>query len=202
MELLESYCPSVYRLLPARFRSDQPWNVCRDIDAVLRELGAKADSSYDVSGLIVVHRTASVDATAIISGPAFICAGATVGPHAVLRAGTCVGEDSHIGASVEIKQSMIGPRSAIAHLNYIGNSIVGEDVNVEAGAVIANHYNEKHPSERQIVVRVSDQRVDTGTNKFGALVGDHCRIGANAVTSPGTLLGPKTVVGRLELVQQ
>lgn len=39
-------------------------------------------------------------------------------------------------------------------------------------------------------------------HKFGSLVGDECRIGANAVLSPGTLLTPKTVVRRLELVEQ
>jgi acetyltransferase-like isoleucine patch superfamily enzyme len=38
--------------------------------------------------------------------------------------------------------------------------------------------------------------------KFGALIGDHCRIGANAVLSPGTILKPGTVVPRLALVDQ
>jgi hypothetical protein len=44
--------------------------------------------------------------------------------------------------------------------------------------------------------------LETNTQKFGALVGDHSKIGANAVLSPGTLLLPHTLVRRLELVEQ
>jgi UDP-N-acetylglucosamine diphosphorylase / glucose-1-phosphate thymidylyltransferase / UDP-N-acetylgalactosamine diphosphorylase / glucosamine-1-phosphate N-acetyltransferase / galactosamine-1-phosphate N-acetyltransferase len=44
--------------------------------------------------------------------------------------------------------------------------------------------------------------VDTGLTKFGAVLGDGTRIGANVVTSPGTLLGPHSVVPRLGLVDQ
>src|SRR6266853_1938773 len=44
--------------------------------------------------------------------------------------------------------------------------------------------------------------VQTGVAKFGALIGDHSRVGANAVLSPGTVLAPHTLVARLELVNQ
>ena len=39
----------------------------------------------------------------------------------------------------------------------------------------------------------------TGCDKFGALLGDHCRIGANAVLAPGAILAPASVVGRAQL---
>jgi carbonic anhydrase/acetyltransferase-like protein (isoleucine patch superfamily) len=42
----------------------------------------------------------------------------------------------------------------------------------------------------------------TGLVKFGAVLGDGCRIGANSVTSPGTLLPPGTIVPRLTLIDQ
>ena len=51
-------------------------------------------------------------------------------------------------------------------------------------------------------VHVDGQRISTGMHKFGSIVGDGCRIGANAVPSPGTLLRPGTIVRRLELVEQ
>ena len=53
-----------------------------------------------------------------------------------------------------------------------------------------------------VYVHVDGQRISTGLHKFGSLVGDGCRIGANAVLSPGTLLMPKTIVRRLELIEQ
>jgi acetyltransferase-like isoleucine patch superfamily enzyme len=70
----------------------------------------------------------------------------------------------------------------------------------EAGAVLANHFNERR--DKQVSVWLDGQVVPTGLTKFGALIGDGCRIGANAVTSPGTLLPPGNVVPRLGLVDQ
>jgi bifunctional N-acetylglucosamine-1-phosphate-uridyltransferase/glucosamine-1-phosphate-acetyltransferase GlmU-like protein len=90
--------------------------------------------------------------------------------------------------------------SAIAHFNFVGDSIIGHDVNVEAGAILCNHYNERE--DDTVFVVVDDKRICTGLHKFGSLVGDCCRIGANSVLSPGTLLKPRTVVRRLELVEQ
>lgn len=64
---------------------------------------------------------------------------------------------------------------------------VGVRVNVEAGAVVCNFRNEDAGSPRM---------------KFGALVGDDSRIGANAVLAPGTILIRRTIVARLTLVDQ
>jgi acetyltransferase-like isoleucine patch superfamily enzyme len=66
--------------------------------------------------------------------------------------------------------------------------------------VLANHHNDR--DNKSIWVLVEDKKIKTGVEKFGALVGDHSRIGANAVTSPGTILKPGAVVDRLELVRQ
>jgi acetyltransferase-like isoleucine patch superfamily enzyme len=77
---------------------------------------------------------------------------------------------------------------------------VGAGVNVEAGAVVANHYNER--TDKEIRVYIRGQQIRTGVNKFGAVIGDHCRLGANAVLSPGTILEPNAVVGRLALINQ
>ena len=68
----------------------------------------------------------------------------------------------------------------------------------ESGAVVANHFNERE--DRRIFVRAGNATIDTGTEKFGALIGDTCRIGANAVLSPGTIFPRKSIVGRLELI--
>jgi UDP-N-acetylglucosamine diphosphorylase / glucose-1-phosphate thymidylyltransferase / UDP-N-acetylgalactosamine diphosphorylase / glucosamine-1-phosphate N-acetyltransferase / galactosamine-1-phosphate N-acetyltransferase len=73
-------------------------------------------------------------------------------------------------------------------------------VNLEAGVVLANHYNERQ--DRSISVLRHGTAVPTGRVKFGAVLGDGCRLGANSVTSPGTLLPPGAIVPRLTLVDQ
>jgi UDP-N-acetylglucosamine diphosphorylase / glucose-1-phosphate thymidylyltransferase / UDP-N-acetylgalactosamine diphosphorylase / glucosamine-1-phosphate N-acetyltransferase / galactosamine-1-phosphate N-acetyltransferase len=65
---------------------------------------------------------------------------------------------------------------------------------MEAGAVLANHFSEH--ADKQIWVQVEGELTATGVTKFGALISDRSRIGANAVTSPGTLLTPGSVVPR------
>ena len=65
--------------------------------------------------------------------------------------------------------------SLSAHRNYVGDSIVGQDVNLEAGAVLANHFNER--ADKRIFVRVGGQAAATGLTKFGAVLGDGTRIG-------------------------
>jgi acetyltransferase-like isoleucine patch superfamily enzyme len=73
-------------------------------------------------------------------------------------------------------------------------------VNVEAGAVIANRRNEQ--AEPSIRIRVGPDVIDTGVARFGALVGDRSRVGANAVVAPGALLAPHSIVPRLGLIDQ
>jgi NDP-sugar pyrophosphorylase family protein len=105
-----------------------------------------------------------------------------------------------IGPSSEIKQSIIFDKTAIAHFNYIGNSIIGVNTNFEAGSICANHYNERE--DKRIFVTHNNTLIDTKTKKFGSLVGDNSKIGANAVLSPGTILEKNSIVKRLELVEQ
>lgn len=71
---------------------------------------------------------------------------------------------------------------------------------MEAGAVLANHRNEL--ADKLIRVAHEGTVIDTGVTKFGSLVGDDARIGANAVIAPGALLRPGVVVGRLQLVDR
>ncbi len=82
----------------------------------------------------------------------------------------------------------------------MGDSVIGHRVNIEAGAIVANYRNER--DDKQIVVLIDGERVETGVIKFGAFIGDDSRLGANAVTAPGTILAPRSIVKRLELIDQ
>ena len=77
--------------------------------------------------------------------------------------------------------------------------MIGSNVNLEAGAVLANHYNEL--KDKNVWVMNGDESIDTGCIKFGSVIGDGSRIGANAVISPGILLTPGSVVQRLSLLE-
>jgi bifunctional N-acetylglucosamine-1-phosphate-uridyltransferase/glucosamine-1-phosphate-acetyltransferase GlmU-like protein len=149
---------------------------------------------------VAIHKTAIVEQGVILKGPVIISADCFIGAHAYLRGGVFLSDHVSIGPGCEIKSSFIFSHSALAHFNFVGDSVLGSYVNMEAGSIIANHYNER--VEKQISVLIKNQIIETGVNKFGALVGDHVKIGANAVLSPGTLLSKNAIVARLELIQQ
>jgi len=155
---------------------------------------------YHVSEGIAIHHLARIEEGAVIKGPAIIGPGCFVAANAYLRGGVYLDKNCIVGPAAELKTSFMFEGSKLAHLNFVGDSILGGSVNVEAGAMIANYRNEK--TDKRIRIQFDGQGIDTGVEKFGALVGDESRIGANAVIAPGALLAPASRVGRLELVDQ
>jgi bifunctional N-acetylglucosamine-1-phosphate-uridyltransferase/glucosamine-1-phosphate-acetyltransferase GlmU-like protein len=178
-----------------------PWTIIANLEQNLAALvAALPTQEFNVKGTVAIHRLARIEEHVIIKGPAIISQNVFIGAHAYLRGGVWLGEQSSIGPGCEVKTSAVHSRSALAHFNFVGDSILGENVNMEAGSVIANHFNERH--NKTIFVLLNNSRHAIDSKKFGALVGDGCRIGANAVLSPGTILAPDAIVRRLELVEQ
>lgn len=66
-------------------------------------------------------------------------ADADIGPYARLRPGTVLDTGAKVGNFVEIKKSVVGPRSKVNHLSYIGDAEIGADVNVGAGTITCNY---------------------------------------------------------------
>jgi bifunctional UDP-N-acetylglucosamine pyrophosphorylase/glucosamine-1-phosphate N-acetyltransferase len=68
-----------------------------------------------------------------------IGSGSVIGPFAHLRPGNRIGRDSKIGNFVEVKKSQIGNGLRAAHLSYLGDSIIGNEVNIGAGTITCNY---------------------------------------------------------------
>ncbi|MBS0317099.1 MAG: hypothetical protein JSR49_08245, partial [Proteobacteria bacterium] len=107
-----------------------------------------------------------------------------------------VGEGCIFGPGAELKSSFVFAGSKLAHFNFVGDSIVGSDVNFEAGSVVCNYRNERQ--DKEIQVRLAGALQRTGHRKFGAVIGDRSRIGANSVVAPGALVRPDSIVAREE----
>jgi bifunctional UDP-N-acetylglucosamine pyrophosphorylase/glucosamine-1-phosphate N-acetyltransferase len=102
-----------------------------------------------------------------------IYSGASVGPFAHLRPGSVVGEGAKIGNFVELKKSIIGAGSKANHLAYIGDSIVGQKVNIGAGVITCNYDGyEKHRTviEDGVFIGSDAQLVPPITIGRGALI--------------------------------
>jgi bifunctional N-acetylglucosamine-1-phosphate-uridyltransferase/glucosamine-1-phosphate-acetyltransferase GlmU-like protein len=189
-----------FTILFSHLDDKTPWDLTKDIQKIISEMIGSLQGEYEINNGVAIHKTASVDRTATVKAPAIISANCFVGAHAYLRGGIFLDEHVSIGPGCELKSSFVFSHSALAHFNFIGDSMLGSHVNLEAGAVVANHFNERKTKE--ISVLIDGKRHPTGMQKFGALVGDHTKIGANAVLSPGTILKPEAIVKRLQLIDQ
>lgn len=198
---ISAFIPQFYREFPQIAKHETPWNIIAELESiVIGKLTELSKDDYTIADGVAVHKSAHIENGVIFKKPAIIGKDCIIKAGAYFRNGVYLCADVGIGPHCEIKQSIIFPKSRIAHLNYVGNSIIGNDVNLEAGSVLANHFNEY--KNRTVRVVWDNAIVDTRTAKFGSLIGDHCRVGANAVLNPGTLLSPESIVGRLQHLDQ
>jgi NDP-sugar pyrophosphorylase family protein len=177
-----------------------PWGIIQNLPSILPEIITNLGNDFEIKEGVAIHKTATVESSVVIKAPAVVGANCFVGGNACLRGGVYLEKSVVIGTSCEVKSSIILANSAIAHFNFIGDSIIGREVNFEAGSITANHHNDR--ADKRIFVFYNGAVLETNAQKFGSLVGDYSKIGANAVLSPGTLLLPHTIVRRLELVEQ
>jgi NDP-sugar pyrophosphorylase family protein len=178
----------------------QPWEITKNLSDIIRKKIEVLDDNFVVKNGIAIHKTAKIEDRVILKAPIIISENCFIGANAYLRNGVYLGNASSIGPGCEVKTSIIFNETEIAHLNFIGDSIIGSNINFEAGSITANYFNER--TDKIITVLYNSKIIKTNTEKFGSLVGDNCKIGANAVLSPGTILTPGIVVKRLELIEQ
>ncbi|WP_234984758.1 MULTISPECIES: LpxA family transferase [unclassified Flavobacterium] len=177
-----------------------PWNIVNELDKILLEKLKLLSADYKIEGTTAIHKTAVIEEGVTLKGTIIISENCYVGAHAYLRGPILFGKSVKIGPGSEIKQSFISDNSAVAHFNYIGNSLIGQNINFEAGSICANHYNER--KNKNISVKYKEDIINTHSDKFGSLLGDNSKVGANAVLSPGTILDKNSIVKRLQLIEQ
>jgi len=198
---IPAFISQFYIEFPHLDRNLTPWAVLTHLEAELaKTITQLSEKDYVIKKGVAIHKSAQIETGVTLKKNTIIGKDCVVKSGAYLRNGVYLCNDVGIGANCEIKQSIIFPKSRIAHLNYVGNSLIGEDVNLEAGSVLANHFNEF--KNRTVRVVLNQTIVDTQVGKFGSLIGDHCRIGANAVLNPGSILKKNTVIGRLQHLDQ
>lgn len=177
-----------------------PWLAPAQLGNVTLKRIAELGSEYKIFNNVAIHRSVTIDSNAILKGPAIISQNCFIGANCYIRGGVFLDDNVSIGPGCEVKTSFIFSDSALGHFNFVGDSILGSHVNMEAGSVIANHFNER--KNKTIYVLIDGTPRSSGAEKFGALVGDNTKIGANAVLSPGTILQRDSIVKRLELIEQ
>lgn len=97
-----------------------------------------------------------------------------VGPFARVRPGSQLAEGAHVGNFVEVKNTVIGPHSKANHLTYLGDTVIGKNVNVGAGTITCNY---------------------DGVNKYQTIIKDGAFIGSNTALVAPITVGANATIG-------
>jgi len=172
-----------------------PWHILEAMDLFSKQLTKQISPSSRISdksvidGNVVIEDNARVLEGAVIRGPSYIGRNSVIGNSALVR-DSIIGDDCVIGYGTEIKHSYVGDKCWF-HSNYIGDSVIENDCSFGAGAVTANF----RLDEANIHVKVGNDKIDTGTDKLGAIVGKGCRIGIHTSIMPGIRIGANSFIG-------
>ena len=172
------------------------WSLISDLKAYLLTLdlglikGNVSKDAYLINPkLITVEENVVVEPGAYIEGPCYIGKNSVIRHGAYIRGCVLIGENCLIGHATEVKNSILFDRAKAAHFAYIGDSILGNDVNLGAGVKCANYRLDK----KTINVFFENQVISTNLKKLGAVIGSGAQIGCNVVTNPATFIGPGVI---------
>lgn len=174
------------------FQVEHVWLVLPNIESYVRNLklgelrGTISPSAYLVNPeSISIGEGSVVEPGAYIQGPCWIGKNCTIRHGAYIRGSVLTGDHCVIGHDTEVKNAVFLNHAHAAHFAYVGDSILGNYVNLGAGTKCANFKLD----QGKIAINYEGQKIATGLRKFGAIIGDYTQLGCNSVTNPGTIIG-------------
>jgi NDP-sugar pyrophosphorylase family protein len=151
---------------------------------------ASIEANVTITGPVRVEAGATVRAGAILAGPCYVGRNSYVGNNVLVRSYSSLGPGSTIGYGVELKNCVLFGNSTIGRLSFVGDSVVGETVDIGAGTMTINENLDRSPVE----VVLDGQAVPSGLAKLGAFVGDAAKIGAGNTLAAGTVVATRARV--------
>jgi NDP-sugar pyrophosphorylase family protein len=134
------------------------------------------------SETIFIEENTIIEPNTFIKGPCYIGKNCQIRHGAYIRGNVIAGDNCVIGHCTEVKNSILLDNVQAAHFAYIGDSIVGNNVNLGAGVKCANFRLDK----KIVNFFFKNIKIQTNLRKFGAIIGDNSQIGCNTVLNPAT----------------
>lgn len=173
-----------------------PWHLLNLMDYYLGQIkktvhptSTRIHKSASIVGPVVFGTSVRVMEYAKIVGPCYIGDGAIIGNHTMVRQ-SMIGDNTVIGFGSDVTRSYIGANTWL-HSNYVGDSVLADNVALGAGSVLAN----LRLDEGNIASIVNNVKVSTLRDKLGAIIGEGARIGVESNLMPGVKVGANSVVG-------
>ena len=179
-----------------------PWHIVSLMNYFLGGIKSKKSKSVKIAksatikGEVYLEDGVRVLENAVIIGPAYIGKNTVITTNALVRQ-SHIGANCVIGFGSEVARSFVG-NGVWTHTNYIGDSVIGDDVSFGAGVVTGN----LRLDEKNIMVHINGYKLDCGSNKFGLVTGNHIRVGINTSFMPGIKVGSNSFIGAGIVVDQ
>ncbi|MDP3974371.1 MAG: DapH/DapD/GlmU-related protein [bacterium] len=157
------------------------WEVIPKIKTYIEKL--KGEKPFIGKGTVIKDNV-------VFEGPCIIGDNCIIGPNAYLRDGVIIGDNVIVGFSCEVKSSIVLNNTFMKHLSYVGNSIIGSNVNLATGVVCANFRFDG----KNVDVRDGENKINTNLEKFGCVIGDRTKTGVNSILNPGTIIGKNSII--------
>ncbi len=151
-----------------------------------------------IEGKVIMEKGSIIKTGSIITGPVYLGKGTVVGPGAHIREYTILHDDCFLGRGAEIKNSIVFSRTRAPHFCYIGDSLLGEQCNIGAGVVLSNSLLRDY----SIKVIIEGKTIDTRRRKWGAVLGNGVKVGANVLVMPGIMVGENALIYPHTLVKR
>ena len=158
------------------------------VDKNVKVNKAEMGEFVSISGNYFIDEGTKIHANAVIQGPVIIGKNVEIQSGALIRPGTIIGDNCVVGHASEIKHTIMQNKAKVASLAFCGDTILGKSTRIGSGIILAN----RRFDQKNITVKINGEKVDVGTDFFGAIIGDSTRLGANSTTVPGTFIGPYT----------
>ncbi len=165
------------------------------LDNLKAEIFGNIEKNVNISGKVYIDKGTTVKSGTCIQGPCYIGKNNFIGPNAFIRPYTFIANNCHIGIS-EVKNSIILSNSNLPHFNFIGDSIICENVNLGAGTKVAN----LRFDDKSVKVNIKGKPVDSKMRKLGTIIGPNVKTGINVSIMTGKILGENSRIGAQTLV--
>ncbi len=150
--------------------------------------GVEIDKTAIIEGDVYIEDGVKIFEYAKIVGPAYIGKNTVIGNYALV-VNSMIGENCVIGGYSEVTRSYLGEH-VLLHRNYIGDSVLENNILFGAGALCANFRFD----EKTVRSLVKEEMIDTGLTKLGAIIGSNVKVGVNTSLMPGVKIETGTRV--------
>tara|TARA_B110001454_G_scaffold27362_2_gene26746 strand:- start:48 stop:1253 length:1206 start_codon:yes stop_codon:yes gene_type:complete len=151
---------------------------------------ATLEANVTLQGIVHIKAGAIIKSGAVLEGPCCIGEGSYIGNNSLIRSYTSVGKNCSVGSGVELKNCVVMDNSQIGRLSFVGDSVLGENVDMGAGCMTVNRTVDWKP----ISVKNGKRPMGTGMKKLGAFLGDGVVVGAGNTLQPGTVVAPGKIL--------